>query len=81
MSETDDRKSLFQRLTRNLDYAEKKLYDHKKKDEGMRIRWSNNITKTIAVYGKLMETEELEQRIEKLENQIKDGVLIPGEKR
>jgi hypothetical protein len=33
----------------------------------------------IGVYGRLLDTEELELRVEKLEKQFKNGVLIPGE--
>jgi len=80
MSETDRRKQCFQRLETVLDVSEKKFKTEKKGDE-LRLKWGRLITNTIGVYGRLMDTEELELRVEKIESQIKDGVVIPGEER
>jgi len=80
VNETKERKQCFQRLTRILDYAEKKIFDHKKKDEGMRVRWCNVVIKAVDSYGRLLQTDEQELRIQKLEEQMKDAVIIPNEK-
>ena len=72
------RTQLFQYLDEGLALSHKKLHT-KKKDEVTCLKWGRLMVNMISVYGKLMETEELEQRVEKLEEQIKEGLVIPGE--
>jgi hypothetical protein len=78
MSETDRRKGLFTKLDSVLGVSEKKFKSEKKGD-GLRLKWGRLMVNAIGVYGRLLDTEELELRVEKLESQIKDGVLIPSE--
>jgi len=78
MSETDRRKGLFTKLDSVLSVSEKKFRTEKKRDE-LRLKWGRLMVNAIGVYGRLLDSEELELRVEKLESQIKDGVLIPGE--
>ena len=56
----------------------KKLH-RKKQDASEQMGYGRLLLKTIDSYGKLLDTEELELRVEKLEEQIKNGVVIPGE--
>ena len=72
------RKQLFKYLDDSLELSHKKLHT-KRKDELVCLAWGRFMVNMINAYGKLMETEELEQRVEKLEEQVKDGVVIPGE--
>jgi hypothetical protein len=78
MSETDRRKGLFTKLNSVLSVSEKKFKSEKKGDE-LRLKWGRLMVNAIGVYGRLLDTEELELRVEKLESQIKNGVVIPGE--
>jgi len=80
MSETERRNGLFQRLDVVLVTSEKKFKSDKKRDE-LRLKWGRLLVNAVNSYGKLLETEELELRVEKLEEQLKDGVLIPNEER
>jgi hypothetical protein len=78
MSETDRRKDLFCCLNTVLLVSQKKFKTEKKGDE-LRLKWGRLMVNAIGVYGRLLDTEELELRVEKLEEQIKNGVVIPGE--
>lgn len=71
------RTQLFKYLDDGLALSHKKLHTTRK-DE-VCLKWGRLMVNMISVYGKLMETEELEQRVEKLEAQIKEGLVIPGE--
>ena len=80
MSENKPRDRLFKELDEALDLFHKKTHRSKKVNAYEQQGWGRLLLKTISVYGKLLDTEELEQRVEKLEAQLKDGVLIPNEK-
>jgi len=80
MTEKNPREALFKELKALMDVSHKKFHRKKKKDEGLQIRWGNLLLKAINTYGSLLETEELELRVEKLEEQFKDAVVIPSEK-
>jgi len=71
---------LFQYLDECLALSHKKLHT-KKKDDDQCLKWGRLLVQAIQAYGKLMETEELEQRVAKLEEQIKEGVVIPNEQK
>ena len=47
------------------------------KTDKERRSWARLLVTSIGVYGKLLETEELEQRVLELEEKLKTGVLIP----
>lgn len=72
------RTQLFKYLDEGLALSHKKLHT-KRKDEEICLKWGRLMVNMISVYGKLMETEELEQRVLKLEELIKDSVVIPNE--
>ena len=72
------RKALFSCLDTVLTLSMEK-FKREKKSDNQRLKWGRLIVNAISVYGRLLETEELEQRVEKLEEQIKNGVVIPGE--
>ena len=38
------------------------------------------IIQAVSAYGRLLDTEELEERVTELEEKLKDGVLIPNGK-
>lgn len=78
MNEKNRRESLFDKLGVILGVAEKKFRTEKKDDE-LRLKWGRLMVNAIGVYGRLLDTEELELRVEKLEEQIKNGVVIPNE--
>jgi len=73
------RKKLFQHLEDILDVSQKKFKTENKTDKERRA-WARILIQTINSYGKLLEFEELEIRIEELEEKMKNGVLIPLEK-
>ena len=73
------RKKLFQHLEDILDVSQKKFKTENKTDKERRA-WARILIQAINSYGKLLEFEELEIRIEELEQKMKNGVLIPIEK-
>lgn len=73
------RTRLFKYLDNILAVSEEKFSKNKKKDE-KRLKWGRLMVYSIQAYGKLLEIEQLEQRVEKLEQQIKEGVVIPCRK-
>ena len=73
------RKKLFQHLEDILDVSQKKFKTENKTDKERRA-WARILIQAINSYGKLLEFEELEIRIEELEEKMKNGVLIPLEK-
>ena len=51
------------------------------KPDKERRAWARILIQAINSYGKLLESETLEMRVEDLEKKLKNGVLIPLEKR
>jgi len=72
------RKQLFKYLDDCLALSHKKLHANHSKQQ-LRLSWGRLMVQAIGAYGKLLETEELEQRVKKLEEQIQGGVVIPNE--
>jgi len=72
------RKRLFNYLDGILALSHEKFEVNNKKDE-TRLKWGRLMVQAIGAYGKLLETEELERRVETLEQQIREGLVIPGE--
>jgi len=79
MDAKERRNQLFQHLDGVLDRAEKKAKNCKTKN-GEKLAWNRIIIQAISAYGRLLDTEELEERVAKLEEELKDGVLIPNGK-
>jgi len=79
MDVKDRRNQLFQYLNGVLDRAEKKAKNSKTKN-GEKLAWNRIIIQAISTYGRLLDTEELEERVARLEEKLKDGVLIPNGK-
>jgi transcription elongation GreA/GreB family factor len=73
------RKKLFQHLDEVLSVSQKKFTIENKPDKERRA-WARILIQAINSYGKLLEYETLEIRIEELEEKLKNGVLIPVEK-
>ena len=73
------RTKLFQHLEDVLIVSQKKFKLENKTDKERRA-WARILIQAINSYGKLLESEELEIRIEELEEKMKNGVLIPVEK-
>ncbi len=74
------RNKLFQYLDAVLSVSQKKFTIENKPDKERRA-WARILIQAINSYGKLLESETLEIRIEDLEEKLKNGVLIPLEKR
>jgi len=79
MDVKERRNQLFQYLDGVLDRAEKKAKNGKTKN-GEKLAWNRIIIQAISTYGRLLDTEELEERVTDLEEKLKDGVLIPNGK-
>ena len=73
------RTKLFQYLEDVLDVSQKKFKTENKTDKERRA-WARILIQAINSYGKLLESEELEIRIEELEEKMKNAVMIPIEK-
>ena len=74
------RTKLFKHLDGILTRSEKKFNRVKKRDEHT-LKWGRLMVTAIACYGKLLESHELDLRITALEEQLREGVLIPHEQR
>ena len=79
MDVTERRTGLFQHLDGVLGRAEKKAKNPKTKN-GEKLSWELRIIQAVNAYGRLLDQEELEDRITKLEEKLKNGVLIPNGK-
>ena len=77
-SEKKLRKKLFEHLDAVLSVSQKK-FETENKPDGERRAWARILVQTINAYGKLLESEELEVRVEDLEEKLKNGVLIATE--
>lgn len=71
------RNSLYRYLEGVLGRAEKKATNKNTKN-GDALSWNRIIIQAVNAYGRLLSDEELEQRVEELEEKLKDGVLIPN---
>ncbi len=71
------RNRLFRHLEGVLGRAEKKATNKNTKN-GDALSWNRIIIQAVNVYGRLLSDEELDQRVEELEEKLKDGVLIPN---
>jgi hypothetical protein len=72
------RTKLFEYLDGVLSVSQKKFTVENKPDKERRA-WARILIQAINSYGKLLESETLEMRIEDLEEKLKNGVLIPVE--
>jgi hypothetical protein len=72
------RNKLFQYLEDVLSVSQKKFKTENKTDKERRA-WARILIQAINSYGKLLESETLEMRVEDLEKKLKSGVLIPFE--
>jgi hypothetical protein len=72
------RTKLFQHLEDILIVSQKKFNTENKTDKERRA-WARILIQAINSYGKLLESEELEIRIEELEEKMKNAVMIPIE--
>ena len=72
------RNKLFQYLDDVLSVSQKKFKLENKTDKERRA-WARILIQAINSYGKLLESETLEMRVEDLEEKLKNGVLIPIE--
>lgn len=79
MSEKKPRERLFKELDDGLDVTRKKFH-RRTQPASEQLGYGRLLVNMINSYGKLLETDELELRIEKLEEQFKDAVVIPREK-
>ena len=77
MGAKEHRTKLFQHLNGVLGRAEKKVKNKNTKN-GDALSWNRLIIQAVNAYGRILENEELEQRVATLEQQLKDGVLIPN---
>ena len=77
MNINEVRNRLFRYLEGVLDRAEKKATNKNTKN-GDALSWNRIIIQAVNVYGRLLSDEELEERVEQLEEKLKDGVLIPN---
>ena len=71
------RTKLFQHLNGVLGRAEKKVKNKNTKNVDA-LSWNRIIIQAVNAYGRLIESEDLEQRLEALEEKLKTGVLIPN---
>ena len=70
------RNSLFYYLDGILDLSHKKLHCSGNSDSAKR-GWARILIQAVSTYGGLLEDTELEERIEELEEKLKDSILIP----
>jgi hypothetical protein len=70
------RKKLFEHLDVVLSVSQKKFEAQSKPDKERRA-WARILIQAINSYGKLLEYEELETRVEDLEVKMKNSILIP----
>ena len=77
MEAKEQRIKLFQHLDGVLGRAEKKA-KNKNLNDAQKQAWNRIIIQAVSAYGKILSTEELEQRVEDLEEKLKTGVLIPN---
>ena len=77
MDAKEHREKLFQHLDGVLGRAEKKVKNKNTKN-GEALSWNRIIIQTVNAYGRLIDAEDLEQRLEALEEKLKTGVLIPN---
>ena len=70
------RKKLFEHLDAVLSVSQKKFESESKSDKERRA-WARLLVQAINSYGKLLEYEELETRIDDLEMKLKNSILIP----
>ena len=70
------RKKLFEHLDAVLSVSQKKFESESKSDKELRA-WARLLVQAINSYGKLLEYEELETRIDDLEVKLKNSILIP----
>ena len=75
-SEKKLRKKLFEHLDAVLSVSQKKFESESKSDKERRA-WARLLVQAINSYGKLLEYEELETRIDDLEVKLKNSILIP----
>jgi len=75
----DRRERLFQHLTSVLSLAQKKYGLKNGQSDRRKLAWGRLIIQAVSAYGRLLDTEELEERVTKLEEKLKDGVLIPND--
>ena len=80
MEVKEHRERLFRLLDGVLNRAEKKAINKNTKN-GDALSWNRIIIQAVNAYGRLLESEDLEQRVEQLEHKLKDGVLIPNGER
>ena len=80
MNAKDHREQLFQHLTSVLSLAQKKYELKNGQSDRRKLAWGRLIIQAVSAYGRLLDTEELEERVAKLEEKLKDGVLIPNGK-
>jgi len=77
MDTKKDRQKLFHHLNTVLTLSEKKI-GNKNNQDGIKQSWARIQISAVSAYGRLLDTEELEQRVEDLEEKLKNGVLIPN---
>ena len=79
MDVTDRRELLFQHLSSVLSLAQKKYELKNGQSDRRKLSWGRLIIQAVSAYGRLLDTEELEERVTELEKKLKDGVLIPND--
>ncbi len=79
MNAKDRREQLFQHLNSVLSLAQKKYELKNGQSDRRKLAWGRLIIQAVSAYGRLLDTEELEERVAKLEEKLKDGVLIPND--
>ena len=79
MNVKDRREQLFQHLTGVFSLAQKKYELKSGQSGGRKLAWGRLIIQAVSAYGRLLDTEELEERVTELEEKLKDGVLIPND--
>ncbi len=80
MNAKDRREQLFQHLNGVLSLAQKKYNLKNGQSDQRKLAWGRLIIQAVSAYGRLLDTEELEERVTELEEKLKDGVLIPNGK-
>ncbi len=79
MDAKDRRELLFQHLTSVLSLAQKKYELKNGQSDRRKLAWGRLIIQAVSAYGRLLDTEELEERVTEMEEKLKDGVLIPND--
>ena len=79
MEAKERREQLLKHLDVVLKRSLKKFQIERGQKERLNLKWGRLIVQAIQAYGRLLETDELEERVAKLEEERKGCIMVPTE--